>query len=71
MGPRAGLDEYRKSCPTGFVPWTVQPTASHYTNYTVPTNELTSCHIYHVKSLNRLVLSLHVASTNKSHVTSA
>jgi len=65
MGSRAGLDKYRKSCPTGFDPWTVHPKASHYTNYTVPTKELRSCHIYHVQSLNWLVLSLHVASTYK------
>ena len=36
MGPRASLESYRKSHPPlGIDPWTVQPVASHYSNYTI------------------------------------
>jgi len=35
VGPRTGLDRCGKSRPPwGFDPWTVQPVASHYTDYT-------------------------------------
>ena len=37
MGPRVGLDGLRKiSPPPGFDPRTVQPLASHYTDYANP-----------------------------------
>ena len=33
VGPRDGLDKCGKSHPHRFFPQTIQPTASHYTNY--------------------------------------
>jgi hypothetical protein len=37
VGSRAGLDRHRKSHPPppGFDPWTIQPIASHYTDYNI------------------------------------
>jgi len=53
VGPRAGLDRCGKSRPpTGFNPWTVQPIASHYTDYaTWPT----MCIYWRVKELSASV----------------
>jgi hypothetical protein len=36
VGHRTGLDVTEGLTPPGFNLWTVQPTASHYTDYTTP-----------------------------------
>ena len=50
VSPRASLDGCGKSrAPMEFDPWTFQPIASHYTNYTTPAHSR-----YNVLSLNPL-----------------
>jgi len=39
VGPRAGLDGRKISSTPGFDPRTVQPVASHYTDWTIPVHK--------------------------------
>jgi hypothetical protein len=51
VGSRADLNWSGKSRPSGFDPWTVQPVASRYTDYS--TNEI------HVWSIGRMIVTVY------------
>ena len=60
VGPRAGLDGCQKSRPPpGFDPRTVQPVASRYTDYDIPTHWLGT------RFLNKLLYALESLSVPK------
>ena len=52
MGPRAGLDGCKKSCPSpptpGFDLGTIQSIASHYTDYAIPDHMAMNCEGWNV-----------------------